>query len=500
MLAKLKRVFHSNITCKKNWTSLITGLILVFAYAPFSLWWLPFIVLPIWLNTLHKASRGQAFRLGYLFAFGWFASGISWVHVAIDEFGGLPLFVSIGLMLLLCLYLAFYPALACWLCAQFPKNKKATVWLFPFAWLLTEYLRSVVLTGFPWLSLGYSQIDGPLAALAPIIGEIGITFTLLVICVALSRLPDSSHRIPLLSLLSLIVVSIFSLQNIEWVQPTGKTVKVALVQGNIAQSLKWQPEQEWPTMLKYIDLTRINYDADIIVWPESAVPVLEPTAQDYLDMVNRSAALNNSAIITGIQNYHADTNDYYNGLIVLGKQNEDSTEGDYYYNNPNRYYKNHLLPIGEFVPFQEILRPLAPFFNLPMSSFSRGDYVQPNLVAKGLNILPLICFEIAFPGQLAANFTPETDILLTVSNDAWFGNSHGPHQHLEIARMRALEFGRPLIRVTNNGITAVINHKGEVIGVIPQFEEGVLKISIEKVKSLPPFYKFISVLSGELSL
>jgi len=186
-------------------------------------------------------------------------------------------------------------------------------------------------------------------------------------------------------------------------------------------------------------------------------------------------------IITGIQNYNIETKRYFNGLIVLGKKHKDDKIG-YYYNSSNRYYKHHLLPIGEFVPFQSLLRPIAPLFNLPMSSFSRGNYVQKNLKANELSILPLICFEIAFPNQLAANMTEQTELLLTVSNDAWFGSSHGPHQHMEIAQMRAVEFGRPLLRSTNNGVTAVVNHKGKIIAQAEQFKERVLTSNVHLVK------------------
>ncbi|MBL0711625.1 MAG: apolipoprotein N-acyltransferase, partial [Colwellia sp.] len=276
------------------------------------------------------------------------------------------------------------------------------------------------------------------------------------------------------------------LSPINWVAPNGKTAKVALVQGNIEQAIKWVPEQEWPTMLKYLDLTSVNYNADIIIWPESAIPAIEPSAQDFLTTVNRSAILNNSAVITGILNYNFETRQYFNSLIVLGKKQLDDEQG-YFYNHSNRYSKHHLLPIGEFVPFQEWLRPIAPLFNLPMSSFSRGDYQQHNLIAKGLNILPLLCFEIAFPHQLAANLTNKTDLLLTVSNDAWFGDSHGPHQHMEIARMRALEFGRPLLRSTNNGITAVVDHQGKFIARIPQFKEAVLTATVPLVTGETPY-------------
>jgi apolipoprotein N-acyltransferase len=228
----------------------------------------------------------------------------------------------------------------------------------------------------------------------------------------------------------------------------------------------------------YLDHARENYDADIIIWPENAITALEPTAQDFLVLADRSAALNNSAIITGILNYKFDSKAYFNSLVVLGKKESADDVGHYRYDHSNRYYKNHLLPIGEFVPFGELLRTIAPIFNLPYSSFTRGDYIQSNLLANGHHRLPLICFEIAFPDQLAANFTDETNILLTVSNDSWFGDSHGPHQHLEIARMRALEFGRPLLRATNNGVTAIVDHQGNIQARLPQFTEAVLKAEI----------------------
>ena len=213
---------------------------------------------------------------------------------------------------------------------------------------------------------------------------------------------------------------------------------------------------------------------------------MEASVQDYLKTVNKSALLNNTAIITGIINYNFESKAYFNSLITLGQQYPDDDQG-YFYQHDNRYSKHHLLPIGEFIPFQDWLRPLAPLFNLPMSSFTRGQYVQKNLLANNVHLLPLLCFEIAFPHQLAANLTSETDLILTVSNDAWFGGSHGPHQHMEIARMRALEFGKPLLRATNNGITAVVDHQGHFISRIPQFQEVVLKADVPLVVGNTPY-------------
>lgn len=502
--ASLFTSIKSKLTNPSNWLSFLSGFLLVFAYAPFSFWWLTLILPCIVFYQVKDTSPKQAAKKMALFAFGWFSSGISWVHVSIDQFGGLPLIFSLLLMLALCAYLALFPTMAGYLTAKLARNNRVNLWFFPSVWLLCEYLRSVVLTGFPWLSLGYSQIDSPLANFAPVIGEVGLTGVVLAINICLVKiycfyanfnnkknqappvtLSTKSLALPVTLLLSIVLSSII-LAQINWTELTGKSTKVALIQGNIAQSIKWQPEQEWPTMLKYLDLTRVNYDVDIIVWPESAIPALEPAVQDYLDTVNRSAMLNNSAIITGLINYNFESKEYFNALLVLGKKNAEDEQG-YYYNHSNRYYKNHLLPIGEFVPFQELLRPIAPFFNLPMSSFTAGNYVQPNLVANNLHILPLNCFEIAFPTQLAANYTDDTDMILTVSNDAWFGDSHGPHQHFEIARMRALEFGRPLVRATNNGVTGIINHLGEVTAIAPQFEEVVLKGTVEFVKGDTPY-------------
>ncbi|MCW8834507.1 MAG: apolipoprotein N-acyltransferase [Colwellia sp.] len=493
LASRLFTRLKNNIANRNNWLCLCAGLSLVLAYAPFSYWYLALIVPSVVFYLINKSSPKQAAKYVGIFAFGWFASGISWVHVSIDEFGGLPIFVSIGLMLLLCIYLAIFPAFSAYLAAYFSKNKKLNLWLLTSFWLVTEYLRAVVLTGFPWLSLGYSQVDSPLANYAPIIGEVGITALILLINICLVKIITAikQYKSPIFfvtpAAILIVIASIaLLLAQKNWVSTTGKIAKVALVQGNIEQAIKWAPEQEWPTLLKYLDLTRVNYEADIIIWPESAIPAVEPSVQDYLTTVNRSALLNNSAIITGIINYNFETKQYFNSLIVLGKKNLDDEQG-YFYNHSNRYSKHHLLPIGEFVPFQEWLRPIAPFFNLPMSSFSRGDYQQNNLTAKGVNLLPLLCFEIAFPHQLAANLTNNTDLLLTVSNDAWFGASHGPHQHMEIARMRALEFGRPLLRSTNNGITAVVDHHGKFIKRIPQFEEAVLTTKVPLVEGNTPY-------------
>lgn len=480
----------TRLSQRKGLLSFLCALPLTFAYAPFDLWFLPFLCLPLFFWINQEVTPKQALRSGFCFGLGWFGAGISWVHVSIDQFGGMPLVVSILLMALLCAYLSIYPALSLYVARKLLPTGRLWLWLIPSCWLVFEYLRGVVLTGFPWLSLGYTQLTSPFSSLATVIGETGLSFSVVLIAIALYNLSQKSHRFFAIAVLVVYSGTTAFVAQQQWLTETNKTASTVLVQGNIAQDIKWNPEQEWPTMLKYADLSRPHYGADIVLWPEAAVPAVEPLALEYLSNLDRAFTHNGSSLVTGIINYNFETKEFFNTLVVAGKKYADDTDGHYHYPHANRYYKHHLLPIGEFVPFGEILRPIAPLFNLPMSSFTRGDYVQQNLTANGFKLLPLICFEVAFTDQLAASFNEQTQILLTVSNDAWFGNSHGPHQHLQIAQMRALEYGRPMLRATNNGVTAIINHQGKVTDQLPQFVEGVLTGDVAIVEGLTPFSRF----------
>jgi apolipoprotein N-acyltransferase len=453
------------------------------------------LVLPAWLVLIanYSSKKGkQAFVSGWFFGLGYFGAGISWVHVSIATFGGVPLFVSIFLMLLLCSYLALFPAIFSHLLKRYFK-----VMLWPLAapmiWLATEWLRAHFLTGFPWLSIAYSQSSSVLNALYPVVGEIGtsVVMILLASVIASALVIKSSQALMSMLVVHVVVVaSVFVLSLQQWVIPTGETRTAALVQGNIEQSIRWKPEQDRPTMDKYLGLTEAVWGKDIIVWPEAAVPRLEVFAINFLAELDKRASDNNSALITGIVDVNLENDQALNKLISLGLTT--STENTLLYNYPskNTFAKHHLLPIGEFVPFESLLRPLAPIFDLPMSSFTRGDYVQENLQAKGLQVLPAICFEIAFPQQIRANVTEQTDLIVTVSNDAWFGDSHGPHQHLEIAKVRAMEFGLPLLRATNTGVTAAFDHQGNLLGQLPQFSDAVLEIEFPLVDGATPYTTF----------
>ncbi len=471
---------------------LLAGVSNTLAFAPFSIWLIAFITPVVFLLFIEQASPKQAAWLGFAYGIGWFGAGISWVHVSLDLYGGLPLIGSLFLMLLLVSYLALFPALFSYILQRFISQPQWRILAIPTLWLCTEYLRGTLLTGFPWLTLGYSQLKGPFSGIAPIMGEVAISYFILLCSALIVAFVTQPHYRKNISglLVSLITITIVSSQ-LSWTKNTEEKANIVLVQGNIKQELRWAPEQEWPTMLKYLDLTRPYYsNADLIIWPEAAIPQLEPLAQDFLDSLDKSLIFNNTALVTGITDYQRFPKAIYNNLVVVGKKFSDDEKQSYYYGHGNRYSKHHLLPIGEFVPFEDWLRNLAPIFDLPMSSFTRGDYQQPSLVANGYQLTPAICFEVAFSSQVLANFKDDTDFLLTVSNDAWFGQSHGPHQHLEIAQMRALELGRPFLRATNTGITAVINAKGEVIKQLPQFKEGVLTTEVSLVKGMTPFARY----------
>ncbi|MCL1073728.1 apolipoprotein N-acyltransferase [Shewanella dokdonensis] len=469
----------------------VAGAATSLSFAPYDLWPIyPLaLALVLWLSCREQPKR--AFYLWLSFGFGSFAFGISWVHVSIYQYGGMPLPVSMLLMALLALYLALYPALAGALWAKL-ASRWAWHWnalaLFPALWVLTEWLRGWMLTGFPWLWAGYSQSSGPLQPLAAYIGTLGISLLLAMFAGSLVLLLRR-RWISLPILMALMALAVWQAPRHNGIERTGQTVSVALVQGNIPQSMKWDPNALWPTLLKYMDLSRPHFDKDIIIWPEAAIPAPESMVEPFLDNANKVANLNDTAIISGIVSL--DQSDFYNSLIVLGNAHQhQQTAGDYQVNGSNQYRKHHLLPIGEFVPFESLLRPLAPLFNLPMSSFSRGAYVQPNLQAGGFRLAPAICYEIAFPEQLRDNVTADTQLLLTVSNDAWFGASNGPLQHLEIAQMRAAELGRPLLRDTNNGVTAIVDEHGNISAKLPQFQDGVLTANVALVSGITPFAKW----------
>jgi apolipoprotein N-acyltransferase len=462
---------------------LIAGGLQTLTFAPYYLWWLgPVSILLILLVCVPLASS-QLFRAGWLTGLGLFASGASWVYVSISQYGNTSQWIAIVLTALFVAGLALFHGLAFWFWGKLARSSAVRrLLLFPAIWLLSDWLRGWVLTGFPWLYLGTAHTDGPLAGLAPLGGVHLVTLAIITTAVAaygaLWLILQTRHTFAA----TVVVAGLFpwliapALNRTDWTTLAQEPTSVAAMQGNIPQQIKWDPEFLKDQIVAYLGMTEDHWNTDIILWPETAIPIPQDKAGKIIDHINERLG-ENSTLITGIPWYgfseRSEGFTYHNSITALG-----AGEGI--------YHKQKLVPFGEYVPLEKYLRGLIGFFDLPMSSFTPGPKNQSALNANGLRVMPFICYEVAYPDFLARNAL-NADLLLTISNDGWFGDSIGPLQHLQLARMRALETGRYMLRGTNNGVTAIINNKGQITERIPQFERAVMTGQIYGASGSTPY-------------
>ncbi|WP_312245523.1 apolipoprotein N-acyltransferase [Stutzerimonas nitrititolerans] len=471
-----------------NLLAMAGGALTTLSLAPFDIWPLALLSIALLYSGLRTLGPKHAAQRGWCYGFGLFSSGVSWVYVSIHDFGAASPPLAGALTLGFVAGLALFFALLGWLWSRGLRREQAPLantLAFAALWLALDALRGWVLTGFPWLYAGYSQLEGPLAGLAPVGGIWLLTFAVALSATLLVELPRLYASKPAfgsaLVLLAAPWAAGLALDGHAWTETKGKPLSVAAVQGNVAQSLKWDPKQLEMQLLLYRDMSFASRPADLIVWPETAVPILKEHAAGYLTMMDGFARDRDSALITGVpvrqRNAEGELR-YYNGLTTTG-----DAQGT--------YLKQKLVPFGEYVPLQDLLRGLIAFFDLPMSDFARGEPGQPPLTAKGHRIAPFICYEVVYP-EFAADLAAESDVLLTVSNDAWFGRSIGPLQHLQMAQMRALEAGRWMIRATNNGVTVLIDPFGRITEQVPAFEQAVLYGEVIPMQGLTPYLQWRS--------
>ncbi|MEO5574002.1 MAG: apolipoprotein N-acyltransferase, partial [Gammaproteobacteria bacterium] len=416
--------------------ALLAGTLLPLAFAPFHFFPLailaPALLFFVWLG----ATPRLAFRRGWLFGVGMFGVGISWIYVAIHDFGHTNMFLAVLLTGGFVAFLALFPAVLGYAATRLLYQKNTPIktsretlkllLVFPAGWTLFEWIRSWILTGFPWLNLGNSQIDAPLAGLAPLLGVYGISLATALSAALLVCMVIAEKNIKLRALFAFAILWGLSalLGQIVWTQPLGKPLHVALIQGNIPQDIKWRPEQQQHTLELYTDLTRRQWGRDLILWPEGAVPVFyDELADTYLAALQNEARAHGTDMLIGLPVLDQKTDRYYNSMMSLGR-------------SQGFYHKQHLVPFGDYVPLQEVLRGLIGFFDLPMSGFSAGTSDQALLEVAGHKTGISICYEDVF-GEEVIRTLPEASLLVNATNNAWYGDSLAPPQHLQMSRMRA---------------------------------------------------------------
>lgn len=470
--------------------ALIAGLATPLAFAPFDLAFLaPLALAALFLSWL-AASAARAFWRGWLFGAGMFGAGVSWVansflimHVAPP----VAIVLTAGLIALF----ALYPGMSAWLLRRFVPGPAALRLLvaFPAGWTLTEWLRGWLFTGFPWLELGYTQVDTPLRGWFAVLGVHGTTFALALSAGALAYLVASTGRRRWTALVvpAALAGAGGALATLAWTAPAGEPLRVVLVQGNVAQERKWLPEMREPTLDRYLALSRRHAGADLVVWPETALPGLYRSFGPFLRGLDREFAASGSGVLLGVPRRDEDSGNLFNSLVLHG-----SAQGV--------YHKRHLVPFGEYLPWRPLLLPLTKLLGVPSPDFDHGpDLPLPSIGAHPLGLS--ICYEIAFATEVASAL-PEAELLFTVSNDAWFGSSFGPHQHFQIARVRAMEAGRYLGRATNTGISGVVSPSGTVLESSPQFEIDVIEADMTPMSGATPYVTLGNrpVVGGALAL
>ncbi len=462
---------------------LAAGALAVLGFAPFYLWQAPVVAVALLLHAWRQSgSPLQAALSGFAFGLGYFLAGVSWVYVSLHVFGSMPAVLAGLATFLFCAYLAIFFAAAGWVTARFaPAGGARRVWLGTAAVVAMEWLRGWLFTGFPWLNLGTSQApDGPLAGYVPVLGNYGASLGVAVLAaclVTIARRRDrAAIRIAGAVGFVVLVLSGLALSRWEWTRPAGPAVTMALLQGNVPQEMKWREEVRTATLLAYRDMIAAA-KARVVVVPETALPAfLDQLPADYLEEIRARARADGKEVLLGVvERLPGDDGlRYYNSLVRLTGANES-------------YRKRHLVPFGEFIPpgFKFVLAVLK----IPMSDFARGGAGQAPLEAAGVRFGVAICYEDIF-GEEVIESLPAAQVLVNVSNDAWFGRSFAAEQHLQSSQMRALESGRWMVRSTNTGATAAIDERGRVVSRLPWFTAGTLVAEVTPREGLTPYARW----------
>lgn len=454
--------------------SFLAGAATVLAFAPFELHPLAFLTFALLIHLWMRAPPRRCAWHGFWFGLGLFGAGVSWVYVSLHQFGGMPAplaaFATIGF----CAFIALFPAMAGWLQARVPASDAVRACLLvPAAWVLFEWLRGWILTGFPWLALGYAAAGWPLQGYAPLGGVYAISFVTVSVAGMLWLIVRHKPKLVFAVVALLLLLLGEALRHVPWTAPAGEPVATALLQGNIEQEMKFRPER-YPRIVDTYARLAESTRARLIVLPETALPrFFDRIAPAELARFEAAAKRNGGDLLLGVP-YRGGPGAYYNSVLTLGMS------------PPQAYHKVHLVAFGEFVPLG--FRWTLDLLSIPLSDFSRGAPDQPLLAVAGQRVAVNVCYEDAFGDEIARRL-PEATLLVNVSNVAWFGDSLAPAQHLQIARLRAIETGRMHLAATNTGITAAIHRDGRVLARLPQYAEGRLEIAAQGYSGATPYVR-----------
>ena len=455
----------------------LSGLLLPLGFAPFHFPGLSILGIALLFWQLQQTTSKNIFLTGFFFGLGFLGFGVSWVYVSIHEYGHLHALLATAITLLFVAYLALYLGFVTWSYNALarPQTPFFNTLLFSSLWCLGEYLRACIFGGFPWLLLGFGQMDSPLNHLLPLIGVSGVSFVTCFTGTVLAQAMRATQRIRAFwfVLFVTLLLSPLLLKQKLWTTPSAPPLSVGIIQANLSMRDKWDESLFWQLLDHYQHETeQLIGNTQLIIMPESAIPLPSSYVSDFLEMLDQKAKLAGSSILLGIpQPTRSNDSVYYNALIGLG-----DAEGI--------YLKQHLVAFGEFTP--PFLATLSRWLDLPLPNMAKGHAHQPLVTVNHHPIATLICYELAFP-ELLRQQLPEAEWIVSISDDGWFGHSLAVYQHLQMAQVLSKQTGRYQIVSNNDGLSSIINATGNVVSALPAFSAGVLKASIQPLKNTPPW-------------
>lgn len=476
-LSAIRLDFSSeNITYLTYFRYFIFGLLLPLGFAPFHLPGMAILGLALFYIALTNRNNESPFLCGLVFGLGFFGFGVSWIYISVHEYGHLHGVIAALITFIFLLYLAVFPALTATVFTRLAIKPWSiySALLFSALWIGSEYLRSTLFGGFPWLLIGFGQFDTPVKFLLPVIGVLGVGF---VTCFAAALLGigtqvNGARRFLYFMLFVITIVISLILKPVKWAEEKGEAISVGVIQTNLSMRDKWDENLFWDLLQRYQRDTEQLMGTRLIVLPESAIPLPATYISEFLNNLQQEAKKAGSAILLGIPHPTTiDENYYFNAMISLGKAK-------------GTYFKQHLVPFGEYIP--KPFQFATNWLGIPAANLKPGKSNQPLVTIHRHPIASLICYELAY-GDLLRQQLPAAEWIVSISDDGWFGHSLAMYQQLQMAQTLSMEAARYQVVANNDGLSSVINTKGEIINSLPAFSSGILQSNVFAASGKTPW-------------